>query len=220
MQIQHALKLSLLCLSAWAVLPRLASAQERQEESDLERQARLARRGAGIRAGAWLVDIDPAANASRSPAFEGYFQRGLDKHLALESSASVWWITTAREQTLPLGGSETVETKAYVVPLLTSLKFFPMTDVSDQVEPFVMAGVGFVLGIEDEPDNAIGSSGTSLVTGFGFRGGGGIELHMTHAFGIAAGVKYQWIRLGENIGGRDTFNGLGVEGGITYRFQF
>jgi opacity protein-like surface antigen len=129
-------------------------------------------------------------------------------------------VTSTSEQTLPLGGSQTVETKSFVVPLLTSLKFFPMTDVTDPIEPFLIGGVGFALGVEDQADNAIGGSGTSLVTGFGGRAGAGIELHIGPAFGVAAGVKYQWIHFGDEIGGKKTFNGLGLEGGITYRFQF
>jgi hypothetical protein len=32
--------------------------------------------------------------------------------------------------------------------------------------------------------------------------------------------KYQWIHYGEELDGSDTFNGVGVEGGITYRFRF
>ena len=84
----------------------------------------------------------------------------------------------------------------------------------------MFGGVGFALGVEDQADNAIGGSGTSLVTGFGFRGGAGIELHLCDAFGLAASGKYQWIRFGEEIDSKDTFKGLGLEGGITYRFQF
>lgn len=219
MQIQRALAFSVLILASLAAGPGAAAAQ-RVDETDGERAARLARRGAGIRAGAWFVDVDSPGDVSKSPAFEGYFQRGLDQHLTLENSVSVWWAHTTSEQSLPLGGSQTVETRSFVIPLLTSLKLFPFTDVSSRFEPFLLAGVGFALGIEDQSENAIGGSGTSLVTGFGFRSGAGIELHVSYALGLAAGVKYQWIHFGEEMGGKETYNGLGVEGGITYRFQF
>jgi hypothetical protein len=219
MQIQRALKFSVLFFTLLAVLPAVAVAQ-RPEESEAERLGRLARRGAGFRAGAWFVEIDVDHVASRSPAFEGYFQRGLDRRVALESSVGVWWVTTITEQTLPIGGTQTVETESYVIPLLSSLKFFPFTDVSDDIEPYLLGGIGFALGLEREAENAIGSSGTSIVTGIGFRGGAGIELHLTTTVGFAAGVKYQWIRLSEEMIGKESFSGLGLEGGITYRFQF
>jgi opacity protein-like surface antigen len=217
MQIQLALKLSLFCALAAGALPAVASAQK-QEESEVERQARLARRGAGVRVGIWNVDVESAEDPSKSLHFEGYFQRGLDKHLALESSAGVWWVSTTVTQPLP--GSQPAENKSYVIPLLTSLKLFPLTEVGDKLEPFIMAGVGFALGVADESDNTIGGGGTSLVTGFGLRGGGGLELRLSSAFGASASAKYQWVKFGEELGGMDTFNGLGFEGGITYRFQF
>jgi opacity protein-like surface antigen len=219
MQIQRALVFSVLFLACLAARPGVAAAQ-RVDETDDERAARLARRGAGLRAGAWFVDVASADGAAKSPSFEGYFQRGLDQHLTLESSVSVWWAKTISEQALPLGGSQTVETRSFVIPLLSSLKLFPFTDVSSRFEPYLLAGIGFALGIEDESENAIGGSGTSLVTGFGFRGGAGVELHISNAVGLAAGVKYQWMHFGDEMGGKATYDGLGVDGGITYRFQF
>src|SRR5688572_1595124 len=78
------------------------------------------RRGAGIRGGGWDVDVSAATNPSQSPYFEGYFQRGVDDHLALENSIGVWRMTTSEPG--PIVGSPDVETKTWVVPLLTSLK--------------------------------------------------------------------------------------------------
>src|SRR5688500_10927452 len=78
--------LALLCV------PMFAGAQV-VGNSDVETQARIQRNGAGLRAGVWNVrDLEPAAGNSsqRSPLFEGYFQKGLDLHLALENTLSVW----------------------------------------------------------------------------------------------------------------------------------
>lgn len=220
MQLQRVLKLAGFCAMMAALLPAPSFAQNK-EESEVERQARLARRGAGVRAGVWQAEVQSTADgATRGPHFEGYFQRGLDKHLAMENSAGVWWVTTTASQSIPLGGSEEVETRSYVVPLLTSLKFYPITEVTDRVEPYLLAGIGFALGLEDQADNAIGGGGTSMVTGFGARAGVGVETHLNSSFGLAAGAKYQWIRFGEELGSTDTFRGFGAELGITYRFQF
>ena len=217
-QLQGVLKLALLAAGFMAAQP--AAVWGQQQESEFERAARLARRGAGLRVGVWNVDAAAARQMARSPTIEGYFQRGLDRHLVLENSVGVWRATTTRTQVPPLGGPREVETKSYVVPLLTSLKLYPITGPGARIEPYLLAGVGFALGVQDEGDNAIGSSGTSLVTGLGFRAGAGLEVQLSKAFGVAAAGKYQWIRYSETLGGMERFAGLGAEGGITYRFQY
>ena len=88
----------------------------------------------------------------------------------------------------------------------------------DKFEPFVTAGAGFALGIEDEDKTAIGGGGTSLVTGFGMRAGAGAELELAGRFGTSALIKYQWIRFGQEVGDEDTFRGFALEAGLTLRF--
>jgi opacity protein-like surface antigen len=119
-----------------------------------------------------------------------------------------------------LGGERVVETSSYVVPLFTSMKFYPLTHPSQFIEPYATAGVGFVLGIVKEAENAIGGGGTSIATGFGVRTGIGLEIHFTNAVGILAGGRYQWTRFSEDLGSQDAFSGPGFDGGLTFRFQF
>ena len=42
-----------------------------------------------------------------------------------------------------------------------------------------------------------GGGGTSIATGFGFKGGAGFEYHITDVFGLMVGVRYQQIGYGE-----------------------
>jgi outer membrane protein W len=171
-----------------------------------------------MRGGTWDVDVSAATNPSQSPYFEGYFQRGVDDHLALENSVGVWRMTTSEPG--PVVGSPDVETKTWVVPLLTSLKFYPVTSGDTRLEPYVVAGLGFAFGIEEVGENATGGGGSTIVTGFGFRGGIGVEVKIAGAFGLSAAGKYQWMHYGEELAGIETFRGVGADGGITYRFQF
>ena len=210
MQVQRAVAFIAVLTVLGSAVPNRVWAQAPVQETEIEKQARRARRGGGIRAGFWNSDVAPETS-SRSVQLEGYFQRGLDRSLALESSVSVWRAIA----TSPQG----VETRAYVIPLLTSLKFFPITEPGDAVEPFVLAGIGFALGLEDQDATSIGGSGTSVVTGFAFRGAAGLELSMTRGFGLSISGKYQWVRFGEPIINTETFSGLGLEGGVIYRFQ-
>lgn len=208
-------KLLLLALLGLAAAPVL-SAQERPE-SQVERQIRLARRAAGVRVGVWQVSgAEGDTTFKRSPRLEVYFQRGLDEHIAIESSAGVWWGSTTEVQ----GLTNEVETRTYVLPLMTALKLYPLTTRRSRIEPYVLGGIGFALGIADEGANAIGGGGTSIATGFGFKGGTGIEYHVGTVFGIAAGARYEWVRYGEQLLGISTFKGVGFEGAITYRFPF
>jgi hypothetical protein len=200
-----------------------ASGQQRQE-SPQEVEARLARQGAGLLFGIWNVEgVDRAGvDASTWPFFDGYFQRGMDRHLAIESTAGLW----RREETetrTGLGGEATTRRTTYIVPLLTGLKFYP-TSPGSRLEPFMSGAVGFALGIEDT-DGAAGGllgggGGTRVETGFGFRAAGGLELALSPAFGVAAGAGYQWLRFGADVGATDTYRGVRATAGLTYRFQY
>lgn len=167
--------------------------------------AQQGRRGGGLRVGVWNVDV--AAWVTRSPVFEVYLQRGLNNDLALENSLGVW-------------RAEVNRTKAYIVPLMTSIKFYPLSDNQNRIEPFVLGGLGFAFGIQDQDDSAIGGANSTLVTGVGLRAGAGVEVHVVRGLGISASGKYQWIHFGEEVGTMETFAGVGLEGAIVYRVAF
>ena len=194
-----------------------------------ERQAQLARRGGGVRVGIWDVrgpEVPDGGRESETPAFEGYVRKGLDAHLALENSVGFWRyrqaITTAEG---PLGAASTSRVDAYVVPQQTSVVFFPVTRPDQRIEPFLRAGIGLTLGIEDRKGGggglfSAGGEGIRMVVGFGATGGGGVEWRLTDALGISASGRYQWVRFLEELAGSETYQGLGADLGITYRFQF
>ena len=203
---------------AWIVRPLAAQSDSTNHENEVKRQ----RRGAGIRMGSWQVQQSAAmtgATSSTLPAFEGYWQKGLDKHVVLETSAGLW----TRSQR---AGGETMG--SYVIPMLTSVKLFPATEPGDVLEPFLMGGVGFTLGIDDRSGSSTGgvlggsstSGGTMLVPGIGLKVGGGAEYHLGQAFGVAVQTGYQYIRFLQDVGNERTFKGVQVFAGLTYRFQF
>ena len=184
-----------------------------------ERIATLQRRGAGVMIGAWGVqDLQGFAGASFKewPALEGYFQRGLDLHLTMGNTIGLW----RRQQEL----AGTGEVTSYVVPMFTSIRAYPVTRPEQRFEPYIEAGVGAALGIEDR--EGVGgalpgeSDGTSASFGLGFRGGLGLEWRFSRAFGVGLNGRYQWVRLGNQVGGDRTFRGLGFDAGLTYRFQY
>jgi hypothetical protein len=194
---------------------------------DLERRARLARRGGGLRVGTWDVrglSTASGASVSRTPAFEGYVRRGLDLHLAVEHSVGVWRRTQRVTETSgPLGTQSTSTLESYIIPQFTSLVFFPMTRPGHRIEPYVKAGAGFALGVDDRSGDGGGlfaASGTSLVPGYGVTGGTGLEVRLSSALGLTAAGRYQWVRFFQELSGRRTYEGFGAEAGVTYRFQF
>jgi hypothetical protein len=195
-------------------------------ESEQEREARLARSGAGLRVGFWNVaNLREAENATTStwPYIEGYFQRGLDRHLAIESSIGLYRRQERIEGTSGPLGTAPSTTTAYIVPLLTSVKFYPFTQPGAALEPHVLAGVGFALGIEDQEGGSGGllrSPGTVVVTGFGARGGAGLDIRLGDTFGFSAGAGYQWIRFSDPVGGLETYAGPTFTTVLTYRLRF
>lgn len=184
-----------------------------------EQNVKRQRRAAGLRSGAWAVSgLGQASGATytSTPAFEGYLQRGLDRHLVLESSAGFWY----RSQRTSAGRNN-----AYVIPMMTSLKLYPATGPEDAFEPFVSAGVGFTLGVDDRDGGTGGltgatGGGTMLLLGLGAKGGAGIEYRLGQAFGVTLGGGYQYVRFFEEMGGERTYRGMQAFGGLTYRFQF
>ncbi|MFN2564025.1 MAG: outer membrane protein [Gemmatimonadaceae bacterium] len=197
---------------------------------DVERRARLGRRGGGVRVGTWDVrglTASSGATVSTTPAFEGYVRRGLDLHLAIEHSVGVWRRTqrVTETSTGPLGTTQSMSTlESYIIPQFTSIAFFPLTRPEHRIEPYVKAGAGFALGVDDRNGDGgglfVGGGGTSLIPGYGVTGGAGVEWRLTGALGLTGAGRYQWIRFFQELSSRRTFEGFGAEAGVTYRFQF
>lgn len=209
-------------------------AQELRAQTDSlsEERAKRMRRGAGVQAGMWDVRGLGAVSGARvneSPLFEGYFQKGLDLHLAMENTIGVY----RREQRITRSaggiGGGTIEEKvtAYVVPQFTSIKLYPFTRPEQRFEPYIAGGAGLALGIDDRENSESGGllggggqSGVGMVAGFGLKGAVGTELRFSRAFGLALGGRYQWIRFFGELAGERTYRGFGGDVGLTYRFQY
>lgn len=202
-----------------------------QGDTLTEQRVKQMRRGAGLRVGTWDVRGITQVNGARvseTPLFEGYFQRGLDLHLALENSVSVY----RREQRLTRSGGiggGTIEEKlsAYIIPQFTSLKLYPFTTPAQRFEPYLSGGAGLTIGVDDRENSGSGAllggggeSGTGFVAGFGLKGGLGAELRFSDAFGAGVGGRYQWVRFFGELAGERTYRGFGADVGLTYRFQY
>jgi len=201
-------------------------------DTDPERAAELQRRVAGVQAGVWLPrDLPEVSGAvyGTTPFFTGFTRRGLDRHLAWENTVSFWRRTQERE--LPggitgSGGTESVST--YVLPLLTSLTFYPASGPGAAFEPFLRAGIGVTLGVDDRQGTSGGGllgagarEGVIMYTGIGARGGVGADIWLGRALGLTAAAQYQWTRFLEGEpGGTATYQGPVLEAGLLYRFQF
>jgi hypothetical protein len=214
-------------LAAVALTGAPATAQG-TPESDEERAARLARSGAGIRIGMWNVaDLREPADGSAStwPYFEAYFQRGMDLHLVIESGIGLYRRQEEYPGTGGIFGTAPGKTTSYILPLLTSVKFYPVTRPEAPIEPHIGAGIGFAIAIEDQEGGGEGliggrSPGTAMVTGFGARGAGGVDVRLGGAFGASLGAMYQWLRFTDRVGGIETYAGPVFTAGLTYRFRF
>lgn len=196
-----------------------ARAQEAGGTESVEEAAKQKRKAAGLRAGTWLVTDLPepdGASISTRPAFRGYFQNGLDLHLAVENSIGYWGRTVEESN-----GT----TRVHLIPQFTSLKVYP-TRPEAPVQPYLGAGAGFAIGVEDVEGSGglagfLGGSGTRMVPGFGLRGTAGLEFPLGSAFGLAVEGEYRWMDFfNDDLGGKESYGGFGLGAGLVYRFQY
>ncbi len=219
-------------LAATLVLAGPLGAQVRDPapESREEAEARMARRAAGLTVGHWdLRGIEPAATVEVStlPMFYGFMRKGLDARLALENGIGVWRRVQSTEATGGIGGTAAEEVQSWVIAQTTALRFFPATDAGASVEPWVLGGVGFTIGIDDrETDGggvlggAAGGSGIQMVPGVSLQGGTGVEWWFGSTLALNVGARYQWTRFFENFGGERTYQGPSYDLGLVYKFRY
>jgi hypothetical protein len=184
------------------------------------------RHGAGLRVGRWDVqDLDLATGetANESVLIEGFFQKPLDRNLVVENTLGFWQRTRDYTST-GVGGTTTFENTSYLVPMLTALKLYPMGHAANVVEPYLLGGVGFVLGIDrgqvsgNDPVYPAGES-TALQSGLGIQTGAGLEFNGNGQFGLTVGGRYQWASFSDDVGGKGLYRGPAFTAGLTYRFR-
>lgn len=224
----HVSLLALVMIGSPAIATAQTGSDTRRDYRDSvdvrEREVKRQRQGAGLRIGTWrLASLSSVSGATYSslPAFEGYWQHGLDRHLAIETGVGFWQRTQHASS-----GAGNEQVASYVLPMTTSIKLYPATSPSDALEPFVMAGAGLTLGIDDRNTvsggllGGSGGNGTLLIPGIGLRVGGGVEYRLGSAFGVSVTAGYQYVRFFEEVGSDRTYKGMQVMGGLTYRFQY
>lgn len=203
-------------------------AQEKPKLSTAEEKAQTARRGAGLFVGTWSLVDDPASGSTKTedaPFFvEGYFRKGLDKHLALETTLGVWRRVITDPGTGGPFGTAGGKTTVLLFPQMTSIKLFPFTAPENKFEPYISGGAGFTIGLVSESGSGGlvggGSGVTGLTAGVGGRLAAGVEWRLGDAFGLTAGGHYTYIQFFDKIGGEEMYRGTGITAGLTYRFQY
>ena len=220
-------RLLLILIAFMSVAPSV-HAQKDSLDAD-ERRVIRERKGAGVSAGFWTVrglEKRDGVDYSSSPSFEAYLAKGLDLHLTLENTIGLW----VRTQRVPgsggLGGSAEEIIKSYIIPQFTAVRFYPVSRPMDRVQPFLGAGLGFAIAIDDRQTEGgggalggLGNSGIAFLPGFGLKAHAGTEFR-GNALGLSISAKYQWIRFFQDVGGEQTFGGLGANVGLVYRFQY
>lgn len=213
----HALVLVVAVLVSATAIIRTAGAAE----------SSTGRAGAGLRIGSWEVrdlTAPSGGDASETPNYEGWLQKGLDAHLVMESTLGFWQRTQSWSEAGPITGQTDIEVTSYLVPMMTSLKILPVTRASSPLEPYISAGLGIVLAIDKQSVSStdptvVDGDDVAFQTGFGVQAGGGLDWNTGTPFGITVGARYQWASFNEDVGGRRMYRGPVFGAGVTYRFQ-
>ncbi len=185
-------------------------------------QSQRARNGAGLQISSWQPDEPAGYRNSESIALQGYLQKGLDQHLAWENTLGYWRRTSSWTESQPIVGTTNRELQTHLVPTLTSLRLYPFTTSANPVEPYVSAGLGAVLGLQQQ--KASGSlspaEATSMHAGLGLRAGVGVNVRASEAFGFTAGGHFESASFSQEMAGDRLYKGWGVDLGLAYRFQY
>lgn len=217
---------------AWAVIAGLLSLAVATTASPVLAQGRYSnedaglRREAGLRGGTWNLSIKDPPNSAVSawPMFQAFYQTGMSRHLATETSIGLFRRTISATDSAGLFNVGTQQITSYVIPLMVALKYYPFTSPGAFLQPFVGGGVGFTLGFDNTRSTGgpLGSgTSTSQSTGLGFRGDAGLEIYSGHRVGlvVSGGYMLQWF--GGQLGGVSrTYKGVSVMVGLTYHLPY
>jgi len=205
-----------------ALVVGVSAARAAGSTDDVASQSERARNGAGLQISSWQPDKPAGFRNDQTIAFHGYFQKGLDEHLAWENTLGYWRQTTSWTETQFLGGTTTHELQTHLVPALTALRLYPLTTSATRFEPYVSAGVGPVLGFQQEKSSGslTSANANSMHTGLGTRAGVGVDIRTSEAFGLTVGGHFESASFSEDMAGERLYRGWGADVGLVYRFQY
>ena len=207
----------LLSLSAFASFAHAADAAD-PVTAGTQRE----RNGGGVQISTWQPKDQAGVKNTGMAAFQGWFEKGLDLHLAWENTIG-YWHRTSTWSDVDFTGTTNHELQTHLVPTLTALRLYPFTTPTDRVEPYLSAGAGVVLGFEqDKVTGTFVSANPSyqMHTGLGLRAGAGLDLKASDVFGVMVGGHFESASFGEEKPGERLYKGFGFDAGLTYRFQY
>ena len=178
----------------------------------------------GLRVGTWDITSDamPGSDTSDSLMLEGFYEKDLDIRLSIESTASIWRRETEAFQSGGITGDSTYESETWVLPMFTSIKFFPGRH-DRPVAPFVSAGIGAAIARQDVQTTGLAfvdqDEGTSFHYGFGYNGSLGLDWNISDPLGFTFLARYQNVSFQEELSGDDVMKGWAYSAGFLYRFQ-
>jgi hypothetical protein len=100
-----------------------------------------------------------------------------------------------------------------MIPLEVHWNPWPADHAAQALKPFLTFGGGPVIGVSEGTfvgDGAVQTGDIARGSVFG-RVGGGLDVHVTHAFSIGMSAAYNWmLDFPEPIGGQKNFSGVQV----------
>lgn len=202
---------------AGAVLLSGVSPADAQVEGEPLPGDSAVREVAGLRFGSWDVtglERVPRTSYSEIPVVDLYYERELGRRTALQMGLGLW-----RRGQVNRAGTVAM----WVGPIFGGIRYYPVGGPEGTVDPYLSVAGGPALGFEQRRSSGFGSleSGWTAAVGAGAEAGGGVELELGPAVGLVADVQYQWVRyLAGELDSPDTYRGVIVAAGVTYRLGF
>jgi len=182
----------------------------------------------GLRLGFWgdLTDQKPVEIESIDadlPDAGFYTELFFDYRIARPLFAEISLGIASRGDVVILNGDDRYIGTINLYPLLVQAKLAPLAGMTRNIQPFIVAGGGFVFGrqtidiIDYGPDLYYNSDIISK-TETDFMGviGGGVDLAISEQLGLNLTAKYHPIKFGDALAGIREYSGISISVGVAY----
>lgn len=154
------------------------------------------------------VTLTPISNVRNHPYVGFILAKPLSIDLALRANIGYWKYIGTK--------SFTDERKLEIMTFLLDLKYALLSDV--RLMPYVSYGIGWFLGSESAPEDALLEFDSRSEMGLGFNVGTGFDLNVYKKLFVTIDFRYLYVKFNKTIAFTDLYSGPRISAGFNVNF--